>query len=331
MEQPSASLQTKIDRANATGQAFLLVGDYGGTYEVYRRLYETMLGAQTEGHRLHKGLPLHNMGLARLRVGLMEDAARETYLAFIEDSLSRAEELPQALDELARPAATNLRLLGAPDEALLETAGSIRGLVADGRRYPNPEVLFASLGLGEQIRRWLRPTVKPPLRVFVSSPRELIRERRIVAEVCRQLTQVLPVEVRALLWEGGGDLNPECPAFPPEVRGGGAQAVIDDHVWSRLGGYDVYLGILWRKMGTPTGAFRSGTEAEFRLAQSKAATEGRPSKILFYVRKSDSRDAAAEDFIKELEGLGLTLRYASPEAFRRAVFDHLAGISKEIR
>lgn len=331
LEQPSAALLATIARANALGHARFVVGDYGGAHEVYRLLYETMLAAQIEGHRLHKGLPLHNMGFARLRVGLVEEAARDTYLAFIEDSLSRAEELPHVLDELARPAAANLRLLGAPDQALLDVAGAIRGLVAEGFVFPNPETLFARLGLAEQIRTWLRPSVKPPLRVFVSSPREVIRERRIVAEVCRQLTLVLPVEVQALLWEGGGPRNPECAAFPPELTGGGAQAVIDDHVWHRLGGYDVYLGILWRRMGTPTGAFRSGTEAEFRLAQAKATSDGRPAKILFYVRDSDDRDAAASDFIRELEGLGLTLRYASPDTFRRAVFDHLAGIAKEIR
>lgn len=72
--------------------------------------------------------------------------------------------------------------------------------------------------------------------------------------------------IQTLLWEGGGDVEPDILAFPPSVTGGGPQAVIDRRVWEELGGYDVYLGMMWHRMGTPTGDYRSGTEADERLA-----------------------------------------------------------------
>jgi hypothetical protein len=160
----------------------------------------------------------------------------------------------------------------------------------------------------------------------------VIPERRIVAETCRQLSLTVGAHVEALLWEGGGPLNPECQPFPAEITGLGPQAVIDEHLWRRLGGYDVYLGMLWRRMGTPTGGFRSGTEAEFRFAYERRATSGRPKHILFYARQPrlhDVVDPETSDFLSELKGLGLVQRFASREEFRRAVFSHLVALVRE--
>src|SRR5215212_447249 len=104
------------------------------------------------------------------------------------------------------------------------------------------------------------------IRVFVSSPGDLHPERLLVATICRELSMSMDVSIEPLLWEGGGPGNPDIPAFSSEVTGEGPQAVIDQQLWDDLGGYDVYVGIIWRRMGTPVAQWRSGTEAEYRSA-----------------------------------------------------------------
>lgn len=325
-------LQHEIDRTTLVGGQLALVERYTEAFDVFRQLYERMLSQQPVGMRFHKGTPLHQMGWVRLLAGLADEGARWTALAFIEDSLSRAEELPGIYDELSRPAAQNLRLVGATESDLLELATSIRERVASTGNIPDPAPVYVELSLDERIRRWLAQRVfgrAPTIRVFVSSPSDVHALRLIVAETCRLLTLTVPASVESLLWEGGGRSNPEVPSFPAEITGAGPQAVIDHHVWSRLGGYDIYLGILWRRMGTPIGGWRSGTEAEFRYAMDRRQTSGRPADVLFY-RKSTTRarpaDPAVDAFTDELRVLGILRSVRGDNQFRRMVFDHLLAI-----
>ncbi len=329
---PPASLQVEVERANEVGVRLMMTNQPGDAFEVFRRSYEQLLGSQPDGRRFHKGLPLHNMGWARFRSNLPEQGAHWTLLAFIEDALSRAEELPLILDELSRPAAQNLRLVGASEADLLDIAQSVRDRVARQVLVQDPTVLYLALDLPARIGRWIGAATAPAaprIKVFVSSPAELRLERRLLAEICRQLNATLPATVEALLWEGAGPRNPECQSFPPAIMGTGAQAVIDDHIWGRLGGYDIYVGLLCRRMGTPTGPWRSGTEAEFRFAFDHRATAGMPGDILFYVKRakpSASRHAETTAFVHELEGLGLVHHFDSKEDLRRAAFDHVSAL-----
>jgi hypothetical protein len=172
------------------------------------------------------------------------------------------------------------------------------------------------------------PSPRGEIRIFVSSPGDLKEERRLVAEVCRELTSALGMRLRALLWEGGGPRNPEVPPFPPDVTGHAAQAVLDRYVWDSLGGYDVYLGMIWKRMGTPTGASRSGTEAEFRYALGSHRNAGRPRKIMFYQklpRPGDQLDSGVGQFVDELKKLGLVQPFANRSDLRRMLVDHLSA------
>ena len=47
--------------------------------------------------------------------------------------------------------------------------------------------------------------------------------------------------------------------------------------------YDVFVGIMWARFGTPTGRAGSGTEEEFERARSQAGKESAPA-ILFYFK-----------------------------------------------
>jgi hypothetical protein len=236
--EPPADIRAEIELATQVGGRLELQDRHLEAFEVFRRVYEKVLGAQPRGRRFHKGEPLANMGWVRHRSGDVGDGAKWTALAFIEDALSRAEELPGILDELSRPAAQNLRTIGADDGDLYDLALAIRAVVAAGEVIPDPLVLFLRLGFPDQIRTWLgrRPGASLRIRVFVSSPNELRTERRLIAEICRELTLTMPAHVEALLWEGAGARNPEAQSFPPEITGAGGQGVIDDHIWNGLHG-----------------------------------------------------------------------------------------------
>lgn len=319
-----------VSSSTLEGGELVLAGRPDAAFEIFRRVYEQLLGAQPDGQRFHKGEPLHNMGWARFRSGLQSEGVRYTFLAFIEDALSRAEEQPGLLDELSRPAAANLLLVGVPETELLSIARRIRSLVFSGRLIRDPLELYVELRIGEPIRA-VRPPVR--LRVFVSSPSDLRPERQMVAEICRQLSLTMPAHVDALLWEGGGSLNPECAAFPGLVTGAPGQEIVDEHVWDRLGGYDVYLGMLYQRMGTPTGRWRSGTEAEFRYAFDRFRRGDSPRHLLFYRRRAwaSRTDPEVTSFLADLRRIGALINAAGydHEQLRRAIFSDLVAIVRE--
>jgi len=190
---------------------------------------------------------------------------------------------------------------------------------------PMPWAMTAKTGAVDAYARTGLDQPEPELRVFVSSPGDLKEERRLVAEVCREISSSLVIRLRALLWEGGGPGNPEVQPFPPDVTGQAAQVVLDRHVWDALGGYDVYLGLIWKRMGTPTGQWRSGTEAEFRYALRARQQSGRPGRILFYrkSRPTDQPDPTVALFVQELQGMGLVQDFSNRSALRRMLVDHL--------
>ena len=116
------------------------------------------------------------------------------------------------------------------------------------------------------------------MRVFVAYPSDLARERRQLNSVIPDLHQVAGncgVAVELVDWR-----NVVGNAGRPEQ-------VILDQVHPET--WDVFIGMLWYRFGTPTGAkdpatgaeFLSGTEEEFRLAYRLWKRFKRP-RVLFY-------------------------------------------------
>ena len=106
--------------------------------------------------------------------------------------------------------------------------------------------------------------------VFVSSPGDVGEERRQCGEVIAELNATM----RALIPERDVVLDLirwETHTFP-DIQGG-AQIVID----SQIGiSYDIYVGIMWSRFGTPTGSGGSGTADEFRAALRGSMEARRP-------------------------------------------------------
>src|ERR1700756_3440394 len=90
--------------------------------------------------------------------------------------------------------------------------------------------------------------------VFLASPSDLEPERSRLEEVIRELnvtwTRTLGVRLELVSWETHG--YPGVGADPQDVLN---RQLPND--------YDIFIGLMWTKFGTPTGRAGSGTEEEF--------------------------------------------------------------------
>lgn len=120
------------------------------------------------------------------------------------------------------------------------------------------------------------------VRIFVSSPGDVAKERECVVHVSEELNKSVAdaqgIVLEVLRWETDA------------VPGVGRPQDIINRDLDRA---DVLIGILWSRFGTPTVSAGSGTEEEFNVAYDSWSRSGRP-KILFYFKKEamvvNSRD-----------------------------------------
>lgn len=161
------------------------------------------------------------------------------------------------------------------------------------------------------------------IRVFVASPSDVTKEREHLKAVIDELnTTIAPfknLSIELVKWESH--------ATPSMGR---PQEVIN----SQIGQYDIFVGIMWTRFGTPTGNAESGTEEEFQLAY-KQWENSKSIWILFYFcqkpfmpRKVDEIAQLQKviEFRESLSSLGLTWEYSDSNEFPNVVRPHLARI-----
>jgi hypothetical protein len=111
--------------------------------------------------------------------------------------------------------------------------------------------------------------------VFVASPSDLEAERNRLEDVIRELNLMLAQTYRVRLelvrWETHG--------YPG--IGEDAQAVLNNQLPND---YDIFIGLMWSKFGTPTGRAESGTEEEFMRAHTRYKISPTSVKIMFYFK-----------------------------------------------
>jgi uncharacterized protein DUF4062 len=102
------------------------------------------------------------------------------------------------------------------------------------------------------------------LRVFLASPGDLGEERKrarvAIEAINRSVARSLRWHVELLDWED---------TLPGVSR---PQALINDAVDA----CDLFIGLLWERWGSPTGAYSSGFEEEFERARRRRAVSGAP-------------------------------------------------------
>jgi diguanylate cyclase (GGDEF)-like protein len=134
------------------------------------------------------------------------------------------------------------------------------------------------------------------LSLFLASPGDTEEERKIVRGVVDELNlgvaRAASVYLELVQWE----------THARPGAGEDAQDVIN----RQLPAADLFLGILWRRFGSPTKRADSGTEEEFNRAYDSWHTRGKPE-ILFYFSRRPYFPASLE----ELTQLEKVMRFRS--------------------
>jgi hypothetical protein len=167
------------------------------------------------------------------------------------------------------------------------------------------------------------------LKVFLASPSDVVEEREALARLVRDINDVLVFltpEKRLSLEL----VRYETHAYPDI---GKPQEVINRQIPLD---YDIFIGVMWRRCGTPTTNSPSGTIEEFRRACEKRR-QGHLPRIMFYFCEQliPIPDAAELEqltevvkFRDELSKLGFTWTYPSHGDFAEHV---RGGLLRAIR
>jgi CheY-like chemotaxis protein len=138
-----------------------------------------------------------------------------------------------------------------------------------------PVLLMARIGAALEMVR-LRRQMARQLRIFISSPGDVIPERRVVKQVIQQLDDEYghDVQLVPILWEE-----------EPLVASDSFQSqIIEPH------DTDVYIAILWSRIGSPLpktitrpdgSQFESGTAYEFEDAMAGSREHGSPQMLMY--------------------------------------------------
>ena len=114
------------------------------------------------------------------------------------------------------------------------------------------------------------------LRVFAASPGDTKQERLVIADVVNHINRLVGHQehfrLQQVLWEE--DSYPDV--------GADAQDVIN----RQLGDYDMFVGLMGYRFGSPTKRAESGTEEEFNRAFQRYMEDPRGIRIMFYFRNS---------------------------------------------
>jgi hypothetical protein len=160
------------------------------------------------------------------------------------------------------------------------------------------------------------------IRIFTASPGDVPEERDIVSVVVEELRRtvapIISAELETVRWE--------THAWPDV--GNDAQDVIN----REIGDYDVFVGVMWKRFGTPTKRAGSGTGEEFDRAYTYFRKFQRP-KIMFYFRtapffttdpKQLRQFMKVVTFRKKLQDYGVLFwEYEEPIEFERRFREHL--------
>lgn len=120
--------------------------------------------------------------------------------------------------------------------------------------------------------------VRQILQVFLASPSDVGEERAAARGIVRNVNRSigkLGWQVELQVWE--------------DVRGGGSRP--QERINPLVDNCDIFVGVLWKRWGTPTGSHSSGFLEEFTRADERRSRTGRPE-MLIYFRSLDGDDCA---------------------------------------
>jgi len=120
------------------------------------------------------------------------------------------------------------------------------------------------------------PEIVTKYKVFIASPSDLDDERQSIDEVIRELNlsfgQKNSLVIEALKWETHS---------APAISNNHVQEIINKDIGDD---YDLFIGLMWLRFGTPTFNAGSGTEEEFNNAYDRFTNSNKSVQILFYFK-----------------------------------------------
>ncbi|TAI47795.1 DUF4062 domain-containing protein [Flagellimonas allohymeniacidonis] len=130
-------------------------------------------------------------------------------------------------------------------------------------------------------------------RIFLASPSDLSDDRTIVEETINELNLTFGrpkgIHLDLIKWETHS---------APGISKKSVQKLINNDI----GDYDLFIGLLWTRYGTPTDEYQSGTEEEFNIAYEKFQKSSKSVQILFYFKKTPfSIDDIEPDQLKKIK------------------------------
>ena len=165
------------------------------------------------------------------------------------------------------------------------------------------------------------------VRVFVASPGDVVDEReslvRIVAEINRTIGARERARLELVRWE-----TDAVPAFAEDP-----QAVIN----AQIAPAEIFIAILWNRVGTPTKRASSGTIEEFEKAHASFTSSGLP-RLMLYFRNGPARPGklpqqteSVAAFRERIANLGaLFWQYDAAEEFAALAREHLTKALYEL-
>lgn len=115
-------------------------------------------------------------------------------------------------------------------------------------------------------------------RILVASPSDVMDERDSINEVVSELNNSYgnrnDLTIEVIKWETHS---------APAIGLTDTQDIIDKDFGDN---YDLFIGFIWKKFGTPTALYGSGTEQEFRNAYEKFKVNPSSIQILFYFKNT---------------------------------------------
>jgi hypothetical protein len=121
------------------------------------------------------------------------------------------------------------------------------------------------------------------LRTFLASPADVAAERELASEIIQELNLIwsrfLGLMLELVRWEThtypGVDVDP--------------QALINRQIADE---YEIFIGVMWSRFGTPTNRAGSGTEEEFERAYARHQADPESVRIMFYFKSAPPPPAA---------------------------------------
>jgi uncharacterized protein YoxC len=166
------------------------------------------------------------------------------------------------------------------------------------------------------------------VQVFLASPSDVAQERDIleavITEANRTWSKNLGLTFELVRWETNSH-----PSFSTDP-----QAAINEQVGTE---YDVFIGIFWGRIGSPTPRAKSGTLEEFNRALSRYQSTQNHPKIMLYFKDAPispskidtSQLAELQSFKDSISSLGgLYSVFEDVGGFESSVRAHLAAIAQ---